>query len=287
MSRGDRFLDEVVRRVVPSPLGTAEAIRYRQASVTDAIASPDVVRQLYAIAVDAVDAERKVWGGSMRNPELILDRAAEVIGLFLESFRSLRRVQAERASGFTSPGFVAFFEHVASELDDAWLAEADDHVRRLRARTLHVSARLGSRQSRDRLRPPSTTHRRRGLARPSGPRGATVDRRRPDERRERHEHDRGDPGRSPSPPRPGPSTRPIAGCSRSSRRCGPSSASSSAASTSTRRCRPQGPASACPTPSPMPSPRSRRPVSTTPAFASPSTGRSSATTSRRTAPGSW
>ena len=143
MSRGDRFLDEVVRRVVPVPLETAEAIRYRQASVADAIASPDVVRELYAIAVDAVDGERKVWGGSMRNPELVLDRAAEVIGLFLGSFRSLRRIQAEGAGAFTSPGFVAFFGAILSELDDAWLAEADDHVGRLRARTLHVSARLG------------------------------------------------------------------------------------------------------------------------------------------------
>ena len=143
MSRGDPFLDEVVRRTVPSPLGSVEAIRYRQASVADAIARPDVVRELYAVAADAVDAERKVFGRSMRSPELVLDRAAEVIGLFLESLRSLRRIQAEHASRFTSPGFVGFFEQVATELDDAWLAAADDHVRRLRTRTLHVSARLG------------------------------------------------------------------------------------------------------------------------------------------------
>jgi hypothetical protein len=144
MSAGDRFLDELVRRVVPCPLGSVADIRYRQASVADAIAHPEVIRELYAVAVDAIDAERKVWGGTMRNPELVLDRSAEVIGLFLEAFRSLRRIQAERAATFTSPGFVQFFEHIASELDDAWLAQADDHVRRLRMRTLHVSARLGT-----------------------------------------------------------------------------------------------------------------------------------------------
>jgi MutS domain V len=143
MSAGDRFIDTVVRRVLPSPLGSIEAIRYRQASVADAIANPDVIRELYAIAVDAIDAERKVWGGSMRNPELVLDRSAEVIGLFLDAFRALRQIQAERAGAFTSPGFLQFFGHIASELDDAWLAEADDHVRRLRTRTLHVGARLG------------------------------------------------------------------------------------------------------------------------------------------------
>ena len=144
MARGDRSLDELVRRVVPSPLGSADAIRYRQATVADAIASPEVVRELYAVAVEAIEGERKVWGGSMRNAELVLDRAAEVIGLFLESFRALRRIGAAQSGAFTSPGFVAFFELVASQLDDAWLAEADDHVHRLRTRTLHVSARLGT-----------------------------------------------------------------------------------------------------------------------------------------------
>ena len=144
MTAGDWFLDSVVRRVVPSPLGSVEEIRYRQASVADAIANPDVVRELYAVAVGAIDAERQVWGGTMRNPELVLDRSAEVIGLFLDAFRSLRRIQAEHADRFTSPGFLGFFERIASQLDDAWLAEADDHVRRLRVRTLHVSARLGT-----------------------------------------------------------------------------------------------------------------------------------------------
>jgi hypothetical protein len=143
MADGDPFLDEVARRVVPSPLTTVEAIRYRQASVADGLASPDVVRELFAIATEAVEAERKVWGGSMRNAELVLDRAAEVIGLFLESFRAMRRVEVAHAGTFTSPGFTALFELVRTQLDDAWLAEADEHVHRLRSRTLYVSARLG------------------------------------------------------------------------------------------------------------------------------------------------
>ena len=144
MSQGDRFLDELVRRVMPAPLGTVEAIHYRQSTVTDALAAPEVVRELYAIAVDAIEAERKVWGASMRNAELVMDRAAEVIGLFLESFRAMRRIEAEHASAFSSPAFVGFFERIASQLDDTWLAEADDHVHRLRTRTLHVSAHLGT-----------------------------------------------------------------------------------------------------------------------------------------------
>jgi hypothetical protein len=142
MAGGDQSIDGIVRRVMADRLETVEAIRYRQATITDALASPDVIRQLYAIAVGAVEAERKVWGGQMRNAELILDRAVKVIGQFLGSLRSMRRIQERHASAFTSPGFSGFFARIESQLDDAWLAEADDHVRRLRTRTLHVSARL-------------------------------------------------------------------------------------------------------------------------------------------------
>jgi MutS domain V len=144
MSQGDEFLDELARRIVPAPLGSVEAIRYRQATVTDALAAPEVVRELYAIAVDAIEAERKVWGSAMRNAELVLDRAAEVIGLFLASFRAMRQIEADHAGAFRSPAFVGFFERIATQLDDTWLAEADDHVQRLRTRTLHVSGRLGT-----------------------------------------------------------------------------------------------------------------------------------------------
>lgn len=140
MAGGDRGIDDVVRRVLAAPLTSAGAIRYRQASVTDALANPAVVRELYALVTEAVDAERKVWGGQMRNAELVLDRAAEVIGLFLATFRSMRRIEADHAAAFTSPGFASFFELVRTQLDDAWLAEADDHVKRLRTRTL-TSAR--------------------------------------------------------------------------------------------------------------------------------------------------
>ncbi len=106
MAGGDRIIDDVVRRVVVAPLGSVEAIRYRQASVTDALATARSCASSTRSATEAIDAERKVWGGQMRNAELVLDRAAEVIGLFLASFRSMRGIEAAHASRFTSPGFV-------------------------------------------------------------------------------------------------------------------------------------------------------------------------------------
>ena len=143
MARGDKVIENVVPRLLATPLSTSDAIRYRQASVRDAIASPAVVRELYAVATDAIEAERRIWGSAMRNAELVLDRAANVLGRFVEAFRNLRRIEAAQSEAFTSPGFTAFFRMVANDLDDPWLAEVEDHITRLRTRTLHVSARLG------------------------------------------------------------------------------------------------------------------------------------------------
>ena len=143
MARGDHVIERVVPRLFATPLATTDAIRYRQASVRDAVTSPAVVRELYTVATDAIEAERRIWGSAMRNAELVLDRAANVLGGFVEAFRELRRIEAEHGEAFTSPGFTAFFRMVATDLDDAWLAEVEDHLTRLRTRTLHVSARLG------------------------------------------------------------------------------------------------------------------------------------------------
>ena len=143
MARGDHVIERVVPRLLATPLATTDAIRYRQASVRDAVGSPAVVRELYTVATDAIEAERRIWGSAMRNAELVLDRAANVLGRFVQAFRELRRIEAEHGEAFTSPGFTAFFRIVATDLDDPWLAEVEDHLTRLRTRTLHVSARLG------------------------------------------------------------------------------------------------------------------------------------------------
>ena len=143
MAGGDEFLDDVVRRIVVAPLGDDAAIRYRQASVRDAIASPAVVRELYDLVVEAIETERRIWGAQMRNAELVLDRSANILGRFLDTLRALRAIAATNGELFTSPGFAALFELLAVQFDDAWLEEVDGHLRRLRTRTIHTSARLG------------------------------------------------------------------------------------------------------------------------------------------------
>ncbi len=143
MAAGDEEVLGVVRRVVPAWLIAADEIRYRQAVLRDVLATPGIALELYRIAGDAIAAERRAWGGGLRSAELVLRRSVGVLDGFLVSFREVRSVAERHADHVSSPGLLAFFDRVRTELDDAWLAEAADHVRRLRERRLVVTARLG------------------------------------------------------------------------------------------------------------------------------------------------
>ncbi|MFC4242906.1 hypothetical protein ACFOYW_05945 [Gryllotalpicola reticulitermitis] len=135
MAQGDRFLAEVASRVLLEPLTTIEEIRYRQEVLLDCQRQEAVVRELYDLAVEAITRERKVYGWmSDRNPAAILQRAIEVLEIFVSMLRTLRQIAAEHQGDFESAGFGRFFRMTLDELDDDYFAEIDRHLRRLRFR---------------------------------------------------------------------------------------------------------------------------------------------------------
>jgi hypothetical protein len=144
MSAGDAYLRDVVQRVLPVSLQDPEVIRYRQQVVADCIAQPEVVRQIYAVAVSAIDRERRVWGFTTRYPEARLHRSVEVLGIFRDHLRELRGIADSHYAAFYSEGFRVLFEMLARELDDAYLASIAEHLQQMQFRKgLLMSARLG------------------------------------------------------------------------------------------------------------------------------------------------
>ncbi len=149
MAAGDTRVLEVARSVVP--LGAAPAaappdpaaVRYRQAVVADALASPATVRALYRLAGDALDGERRVWGGTLRSAELVLRRSVEVADGLLEAVRGIRDVLARDRASLSSAGLAGLADRLAADLDDAFLAEARAALRQLDDRTLIATAGLG------------------------------------------------------------------------------------------------------------------------------------------------
>ena len=124
MGAGDGFMSEIARRALLLSLSDPEAIAYRQQILTDCLEHPAVVRELYALAGEALTAERKVWGGILRDsPRTILSTSVAKMELFVGFLRRLREMADEHASTFSSPGFTRFFAMLRRKVDlPPWLA---------------------------------------------------------------------------------------------------------------------------------------------------------------------
>ena len=133
MAAGDKFLLEVADSAVLTPLTDPDTIAYRQRLLADCMAQPEIVRNLYVTAVDAIERERKVWGWlSGKYPEGTLHRCVEVLDMFLEQLKTIRNVADLHRAKFSSEGFRRFFEMLSQELDDTYLGKVEEHLERLK-----------------------------------------------------------------------------------------------------------------------------------------------------------
>jgi len=145
MAAGDKFLLDVADSAVLASLDDRNTIEYRQRVLADCIAQPEIVRGLYAIAVEAIERERNVWGWmSGKYPEGTLHRSVEVLEIFVELLKTLRSIVDQHRAKFSSEGFLRFFEMLTRELDDGYLSTVDEHLERLKFRDgILLSAELG------------------------------------------------------------------------------------------------------------------------------------------------
>jgi len=92
MAHGDKFLSEVARKAVLSSLTDLDTIRYRQDILKDCLRNPSVVREIYNLAVEAIENERKHYFGLLnRYPAWILRRSVDVLEMFLGMLKRLRK----------------------------------------------------------------------------------------------------------------------------------------------------------------------------------------------------
>ncbi|MGH2997746.1 MAG: MutS-related protein [Burkholderiales bacterium] len=145
MAAGDAFLREQAERGLLTSLTTPDEVRYRQDVLRDCLDHPDAVRQLYAIAIDALDSKQKTRHFWFRDsPEQLLAKSVRMLELLTENLRQLRQLAETHRTAFTSDGCTALFALFEGQLDEPYLASIDEHVRELAFRrgTL-ISAKLG------------------------------------------------------------------------------------------------------------------------------------------------
>jgi len=146
MADGDAFLLDVARKAMLLSTGNDRAtVRHRQQVLADALAHPAEVRELYALAVEAIEGRKKFWFGVFMNyPAGILRSAVDLMQFFVGRLRRLRTFAERHGAQFASPGFGALFAMLQAEFDDAYLARVQEHLRTLKFDGgVRISASLG------------------------------------------------------------------------------------------------------------------------------------------------
>ena len=146
MAGGDTFLSAVARLAVLSGLqADAETILYRQAVLKDCLRNEPVVRDLYDIAVEATEGERRRWLGiASRYPHGILYDAIRLLQVLMDELAKLKHAGDEQADKFESEGLTAFFRMLKAELADDYFAAVKAHLKELEFRDgVLMSGELG------------------------------------------------------------------------------------------------------------------------------------------------
>jgi len=147
MAGQDEFLFDVARTALLSGLkNDADTIIYRQEVVSDGLKNPAAVRQLYDLAVEAIERKRKgrYWGFLSRHPGSILYDSIEILQMFMDMLKKLRDLTAASAPGFSSRGFRGLFAMIGKELTDEYFGVIRHHLTELRFnRGVLLSSGLG------------------------------------------------------------------------------------------------------------------------------------------------
>jgi DNA mismatch repair ATPase MutS len=146
MANGDpNILSSVTSILLAADNTNIATIEYRQAMLKDCLSNPAALHELYAVATEAADKVKSHYLGVLtRYPHWVLSDAIEQMSLFVGVLRRLREIAERRSSGFVAKGWIAFFDMLKRELDDAYLGKVTRALETLKLRGVMVmSAELG------------------------------------------------------------------------------------------------------------------------------------------------
>ena len=144
MAGEDAFLFAVARQaLLTAGENDIDTIRYRQAVLQDCLMNPQVVTDLYALALEGIDAKRQEWWGIFQYPTSTLHSSVALMRRFHDILTRLRAI-ADRQTGFRSDAFTSLYALLQRELTDEYLARVREHLDDLKFRSgVLLSVRLG------------------------------------------------------------------------------------------------------------------------------------------------
>jgi len=144
MSGGDRLLWAISTQAMLLSLTDPKEIVYRQDVLMDCLSHPEVAREMFKIATEAIIGEEHIhqpWGSQ---PSGVLRHSVEVLELFVGLLKRLRHLAEDYRSTVTSTGLSSLFAMLGNELDDEYFHTIDEHLKRLKFKGgALISAKLG------------------------------------------------------------------------------------------------------------------------------------------------
>ncbi|MGC4191585.1 MAG: hypothetical protein QM589_10535 [Thermomicrobiales bacterium] len=135
MAAGDAFLYDVAMKVILAAPPDPEVIRYRQAILTDCRNHPNIILDIYRVALDALEVQRQHYFGFIReSPDATLGGSIHLLEAYIPLLRHLRQIAEQSAGVMQSKGLRQLFATLQTELDDAYLDQIAGHVRNLDSR---------------------------------------------------------------------------------------------------------------------------------------------------------
>jgi len=134
MARDDAFIHNVVKvAILTAAQSSVQELTYRQSIMADCLSNRAVVRDLYALAVEAIEREKKTYWGLFRDsPDTVLRRSVEVMQIFMDVLKRLRVIADHNSESFRSEGFQTLFGMLQCELGEDYFSEVNGHLRRLK-----------------------------------------------------------------------------------------------------------------------------------------------------------
>jgi hypothetical protein len=132
MAAGDDFLLEVAKAGILRSLYEPQEILYRQDALADCLGQSGIVREMYAIAVEAIEREQRVWGFTRhQSPDGLLHRSVDVLQIFMGLLIRLRDIAEAGRGTFRSDAFKRLFVMLIRELDKKYINVVKEHLRKL------------------------------------------------------------------------------------------------------------------------------------------------------------
>jgi len=146
MANNDELISEVTKKALFSSLTNPAEILYRQDILKDCINNPSVVKNLYSIANEAIKRKREwyLFGISCMFISSVMSNAVNLLQMFVEMLKKLRKVADMYSNQFESKGLVSLFKMLQKELDDEYFSILDTTLNELKFRNgMLISAELG------------------------------------------------------------------------------------------------------------------------------------------------